>query len=104
MSGPGREDTMKEYRIVCTVDTVHSDGRKYHRENTAPWIAPSMLPHRAVYATKADAAKALREIVKRAREFDKITQERARAGERDTVEYRQSDIRVQSRTVTNWEG
>lgn len=103
MSGPGREDIMREYRIVCTVDTEHSDGRKHHCENAAPWIAPSMLPHRAVYATKAEAAKALREIVKRAREFDKITQERARAGWRN-IEYRQSDIRIQSRTVTNWEG
>lgn len=95
---------MKEYRIVCTRDTEHADGTKHHYDNVAPWVSHSQLPHYRTFNNKADAMKALSETVRRARVFDKETQERLASGDPDTIGYWQSNIRLQSRNVSKWDG
>ena len=93
---------MKEYRIVCTRKTVCTDGEEHISENVAPWVSPSSLPHFEVYKTKADAMKALSKTVRSARAFDAKTQKDLADGVPYSIGYWQSDIRLQSRTVTEW--
>ena len=93
---------MKEYRIVCNRRTVHGDGQEYHFENVAPWVTQYSLPRFNVYATKADAMKALSKAIRAARKFDMETQERLASGDRDAIGYWQSEIRIQSRNVSKW--
>lgn len=93
---------MKEYRIVCNRRTVHWDGKEYSYENVAPWLSHSSFPNYRVYTTKADAMKALSKAVRAARVFDKETQERLASGDRNAIGYWQSNIRIQSRTVSKW--
>lgn len=94
---------MKEYRIVCTRKTVYSDGSENYYENVAPWVSNSQLPHFTTYKTKDEAMKGWAVMIRRVQAFDAETQERFARGERENAFY-QSDIRLQSRNVSEWKG
>lgn len=93
---------MKEYRIVCERRLVHADGSENYLEGVPVWTVHHALPRRATYTTKAEANKALAETVRCARKFDAETQERFASGDKDSIAYYQTNIRIQSRNVTNW--
>lgn len=92
---------MKEYRIVATVETEHGDGRKYKMENVHPWRDGRPFTH-SPYKTKTDAKRVLVSLRKSCKEFDKMTHERFAQNPRDYIAYTQTNIRIQSREVTDW--
>lgn len=93
---------MKEYRIVCDRRLVHADGTENHLEGVPVWTVHHALPRCTVYTTKAEAYKAHAETFRRARKFDLETQERFASGDKDSIAYYQTNIRIQSRNVTEW--
>lgn len=93
---------MKEYRIVCDRRTVHFDGTEHTYEHVAVWVTRCALPVHHVYLTKAEAMKALSETIRRARKFDAESQDRFATGDKDVIAYHQTNIRLQSRNVTEW--
>ena len=92
---------MREYRIVATVDTEHGDGRKYHYDPATPWRAGSHFIHHP-YKTKGEAMRVLRYLRKQCAEFDEKTRESFEKNPRDCIKYKQTNIRVQKREVTEW--
>lgn len=91
---------MKEYRIVTTVETELGDGRKRIVETAYPWTKAG--PISQSYRTKKDAKKALGHFRKVCKEYDTITYERFAINPRDYIKYTQTNIRIQSREVTDW--
>ena len=89
---------MTEYRIVATIDTLHTDtGEKFHQEAAAPVYGGR--PHTRVTRDKARAEQYLEEAIKNCRAFDEMTQNRTLRG---NIKYWQSNIRIQSREVSDW--
>ena len=91
---------MKEYRIVATVEIELGDGRKRIVEKAHPWTKGGTIVQS--YRTKKDAKKALCHFRKVCKEYDTITHERFAINPRDNIKYTQSNIRIQSREVTDW--
>ncbi|MBR3244834.1 MAG: hypothetical protein IKF90_19450 [Parasporobacterium sp.] len=91
---------MKEYRIVATVEVELGDGRKRIVENAHPQTKGGPIIHS--YRTKKDAKKALDHLRKVCKEFDAMTYERFAINPRDNAKYTQTNIRIQSREVTDW--
>ena len=91
---------MKEYRIVATAETEHGDGIKRIEENARPWTKAG--PITQSYRTEEDAKKALGHFRKSCKEFDTMTCERFAINPRDSIKYTQTNIRIQSREVTDW--
>lgn len=91
---------MKEYRIVATAETEHGDGRKRIVENARPWTKAGQIIQS--YTTKKDAKKALGHFRKACKEFDTITCERFAINPRDNIKSTQTNIRIQSREITDW--
>lgn len=90
---------MKEYRIVCTLDTISLwNGAKTHLDAASCWFngrAQSWKTHDGEYAKKVlDFFK---------RECAKFDAESRTNPTRDSIIYTQSNIRLQSREVTEWE-
>ena len=96
------EAIMKEYRIVCERRLVHADGSESHYESVPVWKNGHSLPSHIVYTIKAEANKALAESIRHARRFDAETQERFASGDNNSIAYYQTNIRIQSRNVTEW--
>ena len=93
--------TMREYRIVATIDTEHGDGRKYHHEEATPWRDGHLFTHHP-YKTKSDAQRVVKVLRQKCKEFDKRTHMEFEKNPRDSIKYTQSNIRVQMREVTEW--
>lgn len=89
---------MTEYRIVTTLDTLHADtGERFHYEAATPWYGGK--PHYRVTRDRAIAEQDLAEAIENCRTFDAITQNRTNRG---NIKYWQSNIRIQSREVSDW--
>ena len=90
---------MKEYRIVCTLEKENfDDGIKCHYD-TSVCVFDG---HGQSYKTHdlAAAKRALTTYKRRCAGFDASTRCNPT---RDTIIYTQSNIRIQSREVTEWE-
>ena len=91
---------MKEYRIVCTIDTIHYNGMKTHHDEVAPLNVGGR--HYETYGTKAEAVKALAQIKKTCGEYDANSHKAHKAYPNLYNAITQSDFRIQSREVTMW--
>ena len=92
---------MREYRIVATVDTEHGDGRKYHHDTATPWRGGTLFSHHP-YRTKNEAKRVLSFLRKQCAEFDEKTRKEFEQNPRDCIAYKQTNIRVQMREVSEW--
>ena len=89
---------MTEYRIVTTLDTEHCDtGEKYHYEAATPHYGGTI--HKRVTTDREKAERYLAEALKECPIFDAVTQNRTVRG---NIKYWQSNIRIQSREVSDW--
>lgn len=90
---------MKEYRIVCTLDKEDAfDGTKRHYDAVpCTWNGAS---HQLVTRDILSAAKFLIMARRECEYFDKETKKNI---SRNTIIYTQTNIRVQTRNVTEWE-
>lgn len=91
---------MTQYRVVCTLDTEHGDGKKQHYDMTDCWCYGK--PHRRISENFEDALKVLEIFQQECPEFDRKTAERFQKNPRDSIKYTQSNIRIVSREVTDW--
>lgn len=89
---------MTEYRIVATLDTQDCfTGKKRHRDVSSPWYDGHL--HNETYTDRAKAEELLAYTIEECAKFDAKTQ--ARSGRYD-IRYWHTNIRIQSREVTDW--
>ena len=92
---------MKEYRIVCTRDTIYYNGMKTHQEETYPIDEGVRLY--GIYETKAEAVKALARTKKMCEKYDAKSHENHKNYPNLYNGHVQTNFRIQSREVTKWE-
>lgn len=89
---------MTEYRVVATVDTEHVyNGQKYHYDASGCWYHGRC--HRLQTFDKERAKEYLKEAKVECAIHDRKTQE---STDRYTIRYWQTNIRIQTREVTEW--
>lgn len=90
---------MTEYRVVSTLDTEHVyNGEKYHYEvNSGLWWGG--IVHKCQTFDKNKAEHFLMRAKQECPKFDKRTQENTG---HYVIRYWQTNIRIQSREVTEW--
>lgn len=89
---------MKEYRIVATLDTEHVyNGQKFHYDVASCWYHGR--PHKMQTIHKDKAEEYLKQAKKECPKFDKETQERTG---KDNIKYWQTNIRIQTRDISDW--
>ncbi len=89
---------MKEYRIVCTRDMHHNyNGKDEHIETALPIMGNGVV-YRKKFDNLEDAEKKLDELKATCAVFDEKHQEERR----DAIKHRHSNLRIQSREVTEW--
>jgi len=89
---------MTEYRIVATLDIEHVyNGKRYHYDAASPHF--NGFSHNKVYHDRKVAEEVLALTLKEVPKFDKKTQE---STDRSAIRYWHSNIRIQSREVTEW--
>lgn len=89
---------MTEYRIVATLDTEHVyNGKRYHYDAASPWF--NGFVHNKGYHDRKTAEEVLARTLVEAPKFDKKTQADT---DRSAIRYWHSNIRIQSREVTEW--
>ena len=91
---------MKEYRIVCTIDKWHRDGRHDHFENARPW-SDGVLSHNE-FKTLEKAKEKMPYIISQAKKQDERTKKDSDRGFPYNIRYEHSNFHIQSRTVTDW--
>lgn len=91
----------KEYRIVATLDTLHGyNNARYHYEMSACHFGG-----RAHKLITTDYNKAVANLERAKREclkYDKETEIRFHDDPHNHIQYVHSNIRIQSRTVSDW--
>lgn len=89
---------MTEYRIVCTRDTINvGDGKKAHLDVASCTWGGTF--HRLQTFDENKAKELLKMAKEKCAEYDKISQTRTNWYD---VHYWQTDIRIQTREVTDW--
>lgn len=95
---------MKEYKIVCDmkVENVRT-GKTFYKKGVAPFVSGSASEH-TIYIDHEKACDALIRTIERCAVFDAKTKENIKyyKGVYELM-YTQSNIRIVSRTVTDWE-
>lgn len=95
---------MKEYRIVCTIERTDEKGSTVRFENAAPWVSGGSLPHYRIFGERKKAEEYLAFCKKCSKEFCASSKEKFEKNPKDRFLYKQTRIRIQSRTVTEWNG
>lgn len=91
---------MKEYRIVATKDQVRCrDGKKFHYDESTVYTGGKGL-WTATYDDFEKAKYALEQAIKDAKEYEEKHNANLDA---DSYEVHYTNIRLQSREVTEWE-
>lgn len=89
---------MTEYRIVATLDTEHIyNGANYHYESSNCWYHGRS--HKLQTFDRSRAEEYLKIALENCPKFDKETQT---AADRNAMRFYQSNIRIQTREVTEW--
>ena len=89
---------MTEYRVVATLDVVHDyNGKKCHYDIASCHWGGTI--HRLQTYDKDRAEDWLKIAKEECPKFDKKTQENT---SRDSIRYWHSNIRIQTREVTEW--
>ena len=94
---------MKEYRIVCTIDYKHGDGKTKHYDIATPWHnGIPFSSHQNRFLSLKDAKQALKQLAPEIKEADRINNERFEQRPHDYIHRVQSNLRIQAREVTQW--
>lgn len=92
---------MKEYKVVCTVDTINAKGETWHIETTSPILSGSNRMHEVT--TDIERAKRLLGMAQRkGKDYEEWTRKMAEAY-KDTSITTQTNYRILSREVTEWQ-
>lgn len=92
---------MKEYKVVCTVDTINAKGETTHVETSSPILSGSNRMHEVT--TDIERAKRLLGMAQRkGKDYEEWTRKMAETY-KDYNIVAQSNYRIVSREVTEWE-
>lgn len=92
---------MKEYKVVCTIDIEHKDGRKRHLDMGS--VIYGGVPHCLETRDKEIAEKWLKEAHEMVAAYEKWNHEVWNEGKNpNCIKYTQTNIRIVTRTVTEW--
>lgn len=92
---------MKEYKVVCTVDTVNAKGEARHIETTSPILSGSNRMHEVTIDIER-AKRLLGEAQRKGAEYEEWTRKMAETY-KDTSITTQTNYRILSREVTEWQ-
>lgn len=97
-----KENEMKEYRIVCTIERTDEKGHTARFENVSPWISCSSLPHERRFDERKKAEEYLAFCKKCSKEFCERSKKEFEKNPKNRYLYKQTYFKIQSRTVSEW--
>ena len=92
---------MKEYRVICTLETENRAGQKM-KIDPAVYIAKSGHKINNIFSTYAEAVSGLEYIKIRADRKNAESLENWKTESSNARLYKYSNFRIQERTVTEW--